>query len=167
MKELRFTAAAKGPKSTLLTFSLLPRPPALPRPRSRQKSRRPPRRARRPLARRHRRPPPGGLPLTHPLPDRAATLVWSGTTAPASRFAGLPNTTPPEPGLTRVSDDTGAAIGLEVRELSASVTAPLCIGTVTLATGDEVKGFLGEPHALTAATDITGFGGWRAYLASR
>ena len=47
------------------------------------------------------------------------------------------------------------------------VPPPLAIGTVTLADGSSVKGFVAEPRALTGAEDITHLGGWRAYIASR
>ncbi len=43
----------------------------------------------------------------------------------------------------------------------------LGIGTLTLADGRTVKGFICEPNGLAGATDITEFGGWRAWLASR
>ena len=46
-----------------------------------------------------------------------------------------------------------------------AVPAPLTIGTVTLAAGRAVKGFLVEAAATTDARDISSFGGWRAYLA--
>ena len=113
-----------------------------------------------------------GLPLNHQLTDRGARLVWTGTTAPSYRLYALPNTTPPKPGLVRVAAN-GAALALEVWELSisafgsfvAAVPPPLCIGTVTLSTGESVKGFLCEPAALVGAEDITHFGGWRAYRA--
>jgi len=49
----------------------------------------------------------------------------------------------------------------------AEVPPPLAIGTVTLADGTTVKGFVAEPRALTGATDITDLGGWRAFIASR
>ncbi|MCX6956426.1 MAG: allophanate hydrolase, partial [Verrucomicrobia bacterium] len=115
-----------------------------------------------------------GLPLNRQLTERGAYLVWAGTTAPIYRLFALPDTTPPKPGLLRVDVD-GAAIALEVWELSsaafgsfsAAVPPPLCIGTVTLSDDAEVKGFLCEPHALAGATDVTRFGGWRNYLASR
>jgi len=115
-----------------------------------------------------------GLPLNHQLTDRQARLVWSGTTAPEYRLYALPATTPPKPGLVRVPGH-GAAIALEVWELEtaafgafvAAVPPPLCIGTVTLASGEHVKGFLCEPAALPGAEDITAHGGWRAYLAQR
>ena len=50
--------------------------------------------------------------------------------------------------------------------LVARIPAPLAIGTVELADGSRVKGFLCEDHALDAEGEITAHGGWRAYLAS-
>ncbi len=47
----------------------------------------------------------------------------------------------------------------------ALIPPPLGIGTVTLADGRKVKGFLCEAHATRGAEDITAFGGWRAWLA--
>ena len=44
------------------------------------------------------------------------------------------------------------------------VPAPLAIGTVNLADGSSVKGFVSEPRAIAGATDITHLGGWRAYI---
>jgi allophanate hydrolase len=44
------------------------------------------------------------------------------------------------------------------------IPAPLGIGTLTLSGGEQVKGFICEPAAIASATDITGYGGWRAYL---
>lgn len=38
--------------------------------------------------------------------------------------------------------------------------------TIELETGQQVYGFLCEPYALRQARDISGLGGWRAYLAS-
>ena len=113
-----------------------------------------------------------GLPLNPQLTERGACLVWTGQTEPAYRLYALPNTAPPKPGLVRVAEN-GAAIALEVWELSttafgsfvAAVPPPLCIGTVTLSTGEAVKGFLCEPAALAGAEDVTHFGGWRAYRA--
>jgi allophanate hydrolase len=114
-----------------------------------------------------------GLPLNRQLVEKNARCVWTGTTAPAYRLYALPNTTPPKPGLLRVDRD-GAAIALEVWEMSAAafgrfvadVPSPLCIGTIALANGESVKGFLCEPAALVGARDITSHGGWRAYLKS-
>jgi len=68
----------------------------------------------------------------------------------------------------------GAAIALEVWEVPAalfgsfvaSIPAPLGIGKVKLADGGEVPGFICEGLGITGATDITHFGGWRAWLAA-
>ena len=49
------------------------------------------------------------------------------------------------------------------------VPPPMGIGTVELADGRFVKGFICEPWAvleLSGAQDITSFGGWIAYLDS-
>jgi allophanate hydrolase len=46
----------------------------------------------------------------------------------------------------------------------AAIPSPLGIGTLVLADGSRVKGFLCESAALEGARDITAFGGWRAYL---
>lgn len=114
-----------------------------------------------------------GQPLNHQLTDRRATLVRSTVTAPVYRLHALP-TDPPKPGLIRVApDDAGAAsIEVEVWELDdagfgsfvASVPPPLCIGTVQLVDGTQVKGFLCESVALAGAPDVTAAGGWRAHL---
>ena len=78
------------------------------------------------------------------------------------------------PAITLSSRCTrGAAIALEVWALPrerfgdfiAGVPSPLCIGTVELADGTTVKGFLCEAAGLADAADITEFGGWRAWLA--
>ena len=49
----------------------------------------------------------------------------------------------------------------------ALVPAPLGIGTMTLADGRNVQGFICEAYATRGAEDITAFGGWRAWLAAR
>jgi allophanate hydrolase len=49
----------------------------------------------------------------------------------------------------------------------AGIPAPLAVGKLTLSDGREVSGFLCESHATGGAQDITAYGGWRAYQASR
>ncbi|MRD48663.1 allophanate hydrolase [Caenimonas koreensis DSM 17982] len=115
-----------------------------------------------------------GMPLNTQLTERHSTLVGAAHTAPHYRLFALPNTTPPKPGLLRVEAGTGAAIAIEVWEMPlehygsfvALIPAPLCIGTLALADGSHVQGFVCEPQALQGAQDITSFGGWRAYIAS-
>lgn len=114
-----------------------------------------------------------GLPLNHELTSRGGRLVRATRTAPAYRLYALPDTTPPKPGMVRAAD--GASIEIEVWELSlaafgafvANVPSPLCIGTVELDDGSHAHGFLCESAALAGAEDITRFGGWRRFLASR
>jgi allophanate hydrolase len=86
----------------------------------------------------------------------------------------MAGSTPPKPALVHMGDG-GARVEVEVYELGleafgsfvAEVPAPLAIGTVTLEDGTDVKGFVAEPRALDGAQDITEFGGWRAFMASR
>ncbi len=114
-----------------------------------------------------------GMPLHWQLTSREASFVGAFTTAPNYRLYAMADSVPPKPALVHSED--GAAIALEVYELGlaafgsfvAEVPPPLAIGTVTLADGSSVKGFVAEPRALTGAEDITHLGGWRAYIASR
>ena len=46
------------------------------------------------------------------------------------------------------------------------VSAPLAIGTVQLADGSNVHGFVCEPIDVAGAADITQFGGWRTFHAT-
>jgi allophanate hydrolase len=114
-----------------------------------------------------------GLPLNGQLLARGATLLDATTTAAAYKLYALPDTVPPKPGLQRVAEG-GAAIAVEVWALPlaavggflALIPPPLGLGSVELADGRQVHGFLCESHALTGARDITALGGWRAYLQS-
>ncbi|BEL98302.1 MULTISPECIES: allophanate hydrolase [Serratia] len=112
-----------------------------------------------------------GMPLNVQLTQRDAVRVEQTVTAPCYRLYALADTEPPKPGLARVAQ--GAAIRLELwdiplarfGEFVAEIPAPLGIGTLLLADGRRVKGFICEAWALEDATDITEFGGWRDYLA--
>jgi allophanate hydrolase len=55
----------------------------------------------------------------------------------------------------------------EVGRFLRGIPAPLGLGTVSLADGSSVTGFLCESHAAAGAEDITALGGWRAYLKTR
>jgi allophanate hydrolase len=111
--------------------------------------------------------------LNSQLRERGAALVEATTTAPRYRLYALPGTTPPKPGLLRVSEG-GAAIAVEVWSVPQSavgsflalIPPPLGLGSIELLDGRLAHGFLCEPHALSDARDITSFGGWRAYLRS-
>ncbi|MCJ9701598.1 MULTISPECIES: allophanate hydrolase [unclassified Bradyrhizobium] len=113
-----------------------------------------------------------GMVLNGELTALNGHLVEATRTAPDYKLYAL-KTTPPKPGLLRVEAGKGAAIELEIWSLSSSafgkfvnaIPAPMAIGTVRLADGRSVKGFLVEPEVLGDARDITTFGGWRKYMA--
>jgi allophanate hydrolase len=111
-----------------------------------------------------------GLPLNHQLTSLGAKLVRATKTSPDYKFYALPRTTPPKPGLVRVKEG-GESIEIEVWELTheafgrfvANIPPPLGIGTLTLAGGDTVQGFLCEAIATAEAKDITHLGSWRRF----
>ncbi|BAT59126.1 allophanate hydrolase [Variibacter gotjawalensis] len=113
-----------------------------------------------------------GQPLNHQLTSRNARFLSAAQTDAGYSLYALSGTTPAKPGLAR--DGGAGRIELELWALSpaafgsfvAEIPPPLGIGTLTLADGTTVKGFLCEAHALANAQDITAFGGWRAYLAA-
>jgi allophanate hydrolase len=111
-----------------------------------------------------------GQPLNGQLLELGASFLEQSRTAPCYRLFALPGTTPPKPGMIRASD--GGSIEVEIWSLSetafgrfvACVPTPLGFGSVELASGEWVKGFLCEPWAVAEARDITSFGGWRTFL---
>jgi allophanate hydrolase len=115
-----------------------------------------------------------GQPLNRELTEVGAKLSAAGRTKPDYKLYALA-TTPPKPGLLKVAAGSGKPIELEVWEMSfeglgkfmQNVRGPLCIGTLELESGEKVHGFLCEPIATEGAADITTFGGWRAYRASK
>lgn len=113
-----------------------------------------------------------GMPLNHQLTTCGARLLETCSTAAQYRLYALPDTAPPKPGLSRVPNGHGAAIEVELwsvpvaafGSIVAGVPPPLAVGTVTLADGRQVKGFVCEDYALSGAPDISAFGGWRAFI---
>lgn len=117
-----------------------------------------------------------GQPLHFQLTQLGARLHGAHKTSAQYRLYALANTQPAKPGLVRVAPGSeGRPIDVEVYALDrtgfghfvSEVNTPLAIGTVELADGTWVKGFVAEPIALEGASDITEYGGWRAYLTSR
>ncbi|MEE5151171.1 allophanate hydrolase [Pseudomonas alliivorans] len=114
-----------------------------------------------------------GQPLNWQLLEGGARLRSLTTTSADYRLYALANTTPAKPGLVRVPEQ-GANIEVEVWEMPlsqfgafvAAIPAPLGIGSLQLANGQLVKGFICEPGGLADAQDITEFKGWRAYRAA-
>jgi len=111
------------------------------------------------------------MPLHWQLASRDARFIGAFETAPSYRLYAMADSVPPKPALVHSED--GGPIAVEVYELGVAefgsfvveVPPPLAIGTVTLADGSSVKGFVAEPRALAGAEDITSLGGWRAYIA--
>lgn len=114
-----------------------------------------------------------GMPLNHQLINRKAIFVEASETAPRYRLYALANTQPAKPGLARAS--SGESIQVELwdiplarfGEFVAEIPAPLGIGSLELADGRWVKGFICEGAALGDAQDITAYKGWRNWLASK
>ncbi|WP_181702387.1 allophanate hydrolase [Chthonobacter albigriseus] len=115
-----------------------------------------------------------GMALNGELTRLGGVFLEAGETAPLYRFHALAGGPPFRPGLQRVSEG-GTAIALEVWALPpagfgqfvAGIPSPLGIGTVQLAGGRSVKGFICENAGLQGSTDITAYGGWRAYMAAK
>jgi allophanate hydrolase len=115
-----------------------------------------------------------GMALNGELQALGARLIEATATAPDYKLYAL-DTTPPKPGMLRVEAGAGHSIKLEVWALSAAafgkfvaaIPPPLGIGTVRLADGRGVKGFMVEAAAIEGAHDISAYGGWRAFMAER
>ena len=113
-----------------------------------------------------------GMVLNGELKTLGGRLLEATVTAPDYRLYAL-ETTPPKPGMLRVKAGTGASIELEIWALPAAafgkfvaaVPPPLSIGTVRLADGRGVKGFIVEAADIDGAREISAFGGWRAFVA--
>ena len=115
-----------------------------------------------------------GMALNGELTTLDGRLLEEAVTAPDYKLYAL-DTTPSKPGMLRVEATTGSAIKLELWALSATsfgkfvaaIPPPLSIGTIRLADGRGIKGFLVEPAAISGARDISAFGGWRAFMAQK
>lgn len=109
-----------------------------------------------------------GLPLNPQLLTLGASFVSDASTAPAYRMFAIDEK---RPGLVRALSD-GKSLPLEIWQIPsekvgsflAAIPAPLGLGKISLSDDSEVCGFLCEASATTDKTDITDFGGWRAWL---
>ncbi|VUS46917.1 Allophanate hydrolase [Klebsiella pasteurii] len=111
-----------------------------------------------------------GLPLNDQLLARGGRLLQETRSAAHYRLYALADGKRP----AMVRDKCGgAAIAVEVWELPsaevgsllAAIPAPLGLGKVELADGRRLTGFICEADGLGEATEITAYGGWRAWLA--
>jgi hypothetical protein len=112
-----------------------------------------------------------GLPLNPQLVSLGGKFVKATKTGPYYKLFKLNGFAPERPGLLRVGQG-GKAIDLEVWQLPienygkfvAGVPTPLGFGTLLLADGQQVQGFLCESYATLDAEDISDLGSWRMFL---
>jgi allophanate hydrolase len=114
-----------------------------------------------------------GLALNWQLQQRGATLLEATESSPHYRLYALAGGPVKRPGMVRVPEG-GVAIAVEVWQLPSAelgsflngIPAPLGLGKVELSDGRWETGFICEGHGLAGATDISQWGGWRAWLGS-
>ncbi|WP_084773206.1 allophanate hydrolase [Nonomuraea candida] len=113
-----------------------------------------------------------GQPLEPEL--RRLGARWHGPARTSSAYTlHVLDTVPPKPGLTRVGAG-GAPIEGEIwlvpegalGRFLAGLPAPMSLGRVELSDGRWAVGFGCTAEAASAGRDITGYGGWRAWLAA-
>jgi allophanate hydrolase len=113
-----------------------------------------------------------GQPLNWQMTQRKARLLRATRTHGDYRLFAVPNTTPPKPGLVYEPGFGGQGIEVEVWAMPEdtvgsflnAIPPPLSLGTLRLADGSTVKGFLCEPAGIAGALEITHLGGWRRYV---
>lgn len=113
-----------------------------------------------------------GQPLNWQLTERHARLMTGTRTDGDYRLYALANSTPPKPGLVYTPGYGGTGIEVEVWAMPEqnvgsflqAIPPPLGLGTVRLADGSAVKGFVCEPYCVESAREITYLGGWRKFL---
>jgi allophanate hydrolase len=112
-----------------------------------------------------------GQPLNWQLLDRGAKFKSLTRTTRDYALYALPDGKRP----ALVQQANGSAIEVEVWQMPmcelgsfvAGIPTPLGIGKVSLEGGMHLPGFICEEGGIEGATDISHFGGWRAYLASK
>ncbi|MFD3746819.1 allophanate hydrolase [Nocardia sp. NPDC058633] len=115
-----------------------------------------------------------GQPLHWQLEQLGARFAGEITTTDAYQLTAL-DTTPPKPGLVRHGDGQGAPILGELFLVSpaglgrflAELPPPMALTSIDLSDGRAVTGFACSYDAAVAATDITRYGSWVAYLRDR
>ena len=112
-----------------------------------------------------------GLELNHNMLRAGATFVREDRTAACYRLFTIDDV---HPAMQRVAA-SGAQVSLEVWNVPLASLAGillqeppgLCVGKVTLADASVVLGVVGESLLCERGLDITDYGGWRQYLASK
>lgn len=114
-----------------------------------------------------------GQPLNGQLVELGARFTGDVRTSEDYRMVAL-STTPPKTGIVRVADGGASLIGERwtispagLGQFLAQLPAPMAVGSITLDDGSRPIGFHCDPVDAADATDITKYGGWRAYLRHR
>jgi hypothetical protein len=111
------------------------------------------------------------LELNSNLIDAGARFVREDQTDACYRIWSIGDR---HPAMLRTPGE-GAYVALELWEVPVEAVAAillaeppgLAIGKIVLRDGSVVLGVLGEPFLCAGQTEITEFGGWRAYVASK
>ncbi len=109
-----------------------------------------------------------GYALNHNLTDLGCEFLRDAETAPIYRLWSIAGR---HPGMIRTTSGDGAAIAVEVWRVPLAGVAEvllreppgLSVGKVELDDGTEVLGVLAEPALVEGHSEITRFGGWRAF----
>ena len=112
-----------------------------------------------------------GLELNPNMINAGAVFVRETTTAPSYRLWSIDDR---HPAMIRVASG-GVPVAVEVWAVPPEGMAKillqeppgLCIGKVKLADGEEVLGVIGEPLLVEGQREISSYGGWRAYIATK
>ncbi len=112
-----------------------------------------------------------GLELNPNLVDNGATFVREDATDACYRIWSIDDR---HPAMLRTPGE-GTNVAVEIWDVPAEGIAKillseppgLAIGKVVLRDGSIVLGVLGEPFLCKDKREITQYGGWRAYIASR
>lgn len=112
-----------------------------------------------------------GLSLNKNLTSVGATFVREDYTDACYRLWSIDDD---HPAMLRTPGE-GRKIALEIWDVPVEGLASillneppgLCIGKVLLQDGSSVLGVIGEPFSLKGQLEITEYGGWRTYMASK
>ncbi len=112
-----------------------------------------------------------GLALNNNLLNVGATFVREAQTDAHYRLWTISDR---HPAMMRVPAG-GTMVALEIWALPAAAIATileqepagLCIGRINLSDGSSILGVLGEAYLCDTGTEITQYGGWRAYMATK
>jgi allophanate hydrolase len=114
-----------------------------------------------------------GEPLNGQLEDLGARFVRDIASSAGYRLLALPSATAVRKVALVPAPGGGAPVTGELWRLSPhalgtllhAVAPPQSLGSIRLDDGSEAAGFLADSTVAGQATDITGFGGWRAFAA--